>query len=442
MQDTIVAVATAYGMGSISVIRLSGKKAFSLACTLSRKQSLKPRFAYFTPFYDKDGSFIDEGILLYFKAPHSFTGEDVAEFQIHGGVITSQLLIDELLCLGARLANPGEFSKRACLNSKMSVAKALSIHELINSKSISQARLNQRNLQGDLTSYFARFKSELIKVLAYIEASIDYADELEESTLNELFTICKNCSLTLDKIIRSSEAKKGLIRGFRVAIIGKPNVGKSTLLNALTSSQRAIISSQAGTTRDLIEEELILGSHIIRLIDTAGIRQSSDEIEAKGIEKSLDSLKDADIVIALFDASRPFDAEDEQILSNLDQFGQNKLIIYTLNKLDLPRIFSHDFGKEDVLELDITKNLSCLEMKIKAHLDAQESDDLILSNSRLIACVKDARLALDKAISCQNELEIFAFWVNECLGHLEFFGKKLEHFELLDAMFGSFCLGK
>lgn len=326
---TIVAIATAYGKGSISIIRLSGPKAYELALKASKKEFLKPRHAYFTSFYDAKDGFIDEGILLYFKAPHSFTGEDVVEFQIHGGVISSQELISELLKRGACLAGHGEFSKLACLNGKMDVLKALSINELINSKSKAQARLNAKNMQGELSKLFIKQKEALIKALAFVEASIDYADELPDSTKDELFKMCEANEKELLKLVNTSKLKEGLIKGFKIAIIGKPNVGKSTLLNALLAYERAITSSTAGTTRDLIEEELIIGSHIIRLIDTAGIRHTDDEIEAKGIELSLKSLDEADIVLALFDASKPLDEEDKQILKRLKNSSKKCFFILT-----------------------------------------------------------------------------------------------------------------
>ena len=342
-KDTIAAIATAYGIGSICILRLSGSKAYDIALEFSKKKALKPRYATLSKLYKKDGTFMDEAIILYFKAPFSFTGEDVVEFQTHGGFAVCRLILDEVLSCGARLANPGEFSKRAVLNGKMNLLKALSIQELISAKSVNSAKIIARSLKGDLNKLLEKIRLDLVKTISFVETSIDYADDdLPKDLLAEIEKMCFDNANTLKKIYDLSKSRQGLIKGFKIAILGKPNVGKSSLLNKFLAYERAIVSNEAGTTRDFLEEELLLGTHLVRIIDTAGIRKADDKIEKKGIEFSKAQLKEADIILAIFDNSRAKDSEDDELLSLLQK--SDKKIFYILNKCDLENNFKADIN--------------------------------------------------------------------------------------------------
>ena len=253
MNDTIAAIATAHGVGSVSIIRLSGKNALSLAFLLSHRTNLTPRHATLTKIY-VDSEFIDDAILIYFKAPASFTGEDVVEFQTHGGFAVASIILDELIRLGARLAMPGEFSKRAFLNQKIDLAKLEGIQGIINAKSQSAAKIIARAINGDLEKFIEQIRTQLVQTLAYVETSIDYADDdLPSDIMQNIFDMLNENTLKLKRIVEISNSKKGLIEGFKIAIVGKPNVGKSSILNVLLAYERAIVSNEAGTTRDRVK---------------------------------------------------------------------------------------------------------------------------------------------------------------------------------------------
>ena len=446
MADTIVAIATAHGVSSISIIRLSGEKSLSIARKMTARESISPREALLTSVYDSSQILIDQAILLYFAAPKSFTGEDVVEFQCHGGMVVAQEILDTATALGARLAEPGEFSKRAFLNGKIDLTKAEATAKLIEAKSIDAARILARQLKGELKVFVDESRDALLQILAYSEVMIDYAEEdIPEDIMENMMKQLEDLSLQMERIVENSHRRRGLIEGFRVAIIGKPNVGKSSLLNALLSYERAIVSEIAGTTRDTIEEQVRIGSHIIRLVDTAGIREARDTIEKIGIERSMDSFADADIIIALFDGSRPFDDEDRQIVSLLKQAKEKELIV-ALNKSDLPRQFDSsalaDFNPVDV---SATMGFERLTDRLKEILDSVgRGEELMLISARQIEAVTQAREAIESAKApLQNgELEFFSYHLQDAVRHISSISKPYESEEILDKMFGAFCLGK
>lgn len=439
-KDTIAAIATAYGIGSICILRLSGSKAYDIALEFSKKKALKPRYATLSKLYKKDGTFMDEAIILYFKAPFSFTGEDVVEFQTHGGFAVCRLILDEVLSCGARLANPGEFSKRAVLNGKMNLLKALSIQELISAKSVNSAKIIARSLKGDLNKLLEKIRLDLVKTISFVETSIDYADDdLPKDLLAEIEKMCFDNANTLKKIYDLSKSRQGLIKGFKIAILGKPNVGKSSLLNKFLAYERAIVSNEAGTTRDFLEEELLLGTHLVRIIDTAGIRKADDKIEKKGIEFSKAQLKEADIILAIFDNSRAKDSEDDELLSLLQK--SDKKIFYILNKCDLENNFKADIN---FLKLSVNEDISSLKTEIIKYLDSLDSTDILVSNQSLLQAFKNAYEAIFRAKDLLDEssLELFSFELNLAIKEIAKFTKDFSYDELLDEMFSNFCLGK
>ena len=308
---TIVAIATANGIGSISIVRISGVNALEIAKKISKKTTFQPRLATLSYLYDKNDEIIDEALILYFKAPFSFTGEDVVEFQCHGGLAIANMIVNEVLKRGARIANPGEFSKRAFFNNKIDLSKAEAISKIIEARSEDAVKLLARQLKGELTTFVNEIREDLLFMLAYTEVSIDYAeDDLPTDIFEQIKNKMEKIKLKLSNTLEASRRREGMIEGFKVAIIGKPNVGKSSLLNKLLNYDRAIISDIAGTTRDTIEESVKIGTHIIKIVDTAGIRDANDVIEKIGIEKSIETLNEADIAIVLFDNSKVCDEED------------------------------------------------------------------------------------------------------------------------------------
>ncbi len=446
MADTIAAIATAPGVASISIIRLSGEAAVSIAQKISKRETITPRHAHLTSLYNADNALIDHAIMIYFAAPHSFTGEEIVEFQCHGGMIVAQEILDTALSYGVRLATPGEFSKRAFLNGKIDLSEAEAISKLIEAKSVDAAKILARQMKGELKVFVDETREALLRSLAYSEVMIDYAeedipDDIMQSIVSQLGSITEQ----IEKIVDASHRRRGLIEGFKVAIIGKPNVGKSSLLNALLSYERAIVSDIAGTTRDTIEEQVRIGSHIIRLVDTAGIRESDDTIEKIGIERSLSSVEDADVIIALFDGSRAFDEEDAKICSIIESV-EGKHVIAAINKTDLPLKFQKEkLQSFDPVEVSAKKGFVRLTERLEKLLDAVgEGDDLMLISARQIEAVNRAKEAIMEAKAPLQEgaLEFFSYHLQEAVKAISSISKPYDSEEILDKMFGEFCLGK
>ena len=395
--------------------------------------------------YNDLSEILDESIIIYFKAPYSFSGEDIVEFQCHGGYIVADMVLNSILKSGARLANPGEFSKRAFLNGKIDLTKAEAIAKLIETKSEDGAKVLARQLKGELQDFVENIREDLVEILAFVEVNIDYAEEdLPLDLLKQIDKKLDNLYILLKKTYDSSKRREGLIEGFKVAIVGKPNVGKSSLLNSLLNYERAIISEIAGTTRDTIEEEVRIGTHLIKMVDTAGIRESKDTIEKIGIKRSIDAITSSDIVIAMFDNSRTCDKEDKIILKTINDFKEDKNIIIALNKIDLKSKFDKSLLGLHV-EISCKQNSEAVISKLKSILDKRNMDDsLLLTSKRQMIAIKTTYEEIKQSQSVLNEgeLELFAFHINEAIRHISEITKNFDRDEILDKMFGSFCLGK
>jgi len=446
MSTTISAIATATGISSISIIRVSGSLSLSLAKKISKKNDITPRYAYLTSLYNKDNHLIDHAILIYFKSPHSFTGEDIVEFQCHGGMVVAQEILDTLLAHGAVLAEPGEFSKRAFLNGKIDLTKAEAIAKLIEAKSVDAAKILAKQLKGDLKEFIDESRESMLRATAYSEVMIDYAEEdIPDDIVANILKQLDELILKIENIVDASKRRKGLIDGFRVAIIGKPNVGKSSLLNGLLSYERAIVSDIAGTTRDTIEEQVRIGSHIIRLIDTAGIRNARDSIEKIGVERSLESIEDADVVIALFDASRAFDEEDKRIVEILDAIDDKEIIV-AINKSDLEQVLDGStLAKYSPIHVSSTQNFKNLTIRLQSFFDnLGQDEELMLISTRQIEAVEKTKKAILEAKEPLKlgELEFFSYHLQDAISALSSISKPYDSEEILDKMFGEFCLGK
>ncbi len=446
MNNSIAAIATAHGVSSISIIRVSGDAALQIARNLSHLETIKPRYAHLTSLYTDKDELIDQAIMIYFSAPNSFTGEEIVEFQCHGGMIVAQEILDTVTSYGVRLAEPGEFSKRAFLNGKIDLTEAEAISKLIEAKSVDAAKILAKQMKGELKVFVDESRDALLRSLAYSEVMIDYAEEdIPDDIMQSIVSQLDELSEKIEKIVDASYRRRGLIEGFKVAIIGKPNVGKSSLLNALLSYERAIVSDIAGTTRDTIEEQVRIGSHIIRLVDTAGIRESDDTIEKIGIERSLSSVADADIIIALFDGSADFDKEDEKILSIVKEI-EDKHCIVAINKTDLEEKLDRSLlDKFDPVEVSAKKGFVRLTQKIETLLNSiGEGEELMLISARQIEAVTLAKKSIAEAKEplLQGELEFFSYHLQEAVKAISSISKPYDSEEILDKMFGEFCLGK
>ena len=446
MSETIVAIATASGVSSISIIRLSGQAACSVASQIAPKASFRPRYADLTSLYNASHTLIDQALVIYFQAPHSFTGEDIVEFQCHGGIVVAEEVLAAAIHYGARLAKPGEFSKRAFLNGKIDLSEAEAIAKLIEAKSVDATKILARQLKGELGRFVEESREALLRALAYSEVMIDYAeDEMPEDMLLLLSGQLKDIIGKMTGIVESSRRRRGLIEGFRVAIIGKPNVGKSSLLNALLSYDRAIVSDIAGTTRDTIEEQVRIGSHVIRLIDTAGIREADDQIERIGVERSMRSVAESDVVIALFDGTKPIDDEDRKIIDILKSHPE-KASIVAVNKSDLECVLDIQMLSTFYpVHISATQQFQCLTTALQERLDAiGESDALMLVSARQIEaveqCAREVILAQDPLQ--RGEFEFFSYHLQEAVKQISSITRPYDSEEILDKMFGEFCLGK
>ena len=445
LDDTICAIATANGIGSIAIIRLSGENALSIAKTLTKRDTLKTRYATLSNIYNADDELIDESIVIYFEAPYSFTAEHVVEIQCHGGFIVAQSILKAALSAGARLANAGEFSKRAFFNGRIDLSEAEAIAQLIEAKSEDAAKILASQMKGSLKHFIEEVRDEIIHILAFSEVSIDYAEEdLPEDLVLQIKAKLDELHKLLNKTLQASKSREGLMQGFRVAIVGKPNVGKSSLLNALLNFDRAIVSEIAGTTRDTIEEQVKIGTHLIRMVDTAGIREASDEIERIGIERSLEAIEQSDIVVALFDSSRESDDEDMEIARLVEVAQRSKEVIVIKNKIDLEQKFSLEPLSFDIKlnsKDDVTPLISALEKIMDV---TNSSDEIMLISQRQISAVEETMKNIQEAFIPleDQELEIFSFHLNEAVKEMASITRPFENDEMLDKMFGSFCLGK
>ncbi len=446
IDDTISAIATANGIGSIAIIRISGAKALEIVKRLSKRESFPPRYATLTNIYDVDKTLIDEAIVIYFEAPYSFTAEHVVEIQCHGGFVVAQSILKATLEAGARVANAGEFSKRAFLNGRIDLSEAEAIAQLIEAKSEDAAKILASQMKGSLKHFVEEVRDDLLHILAFSEVSIDYAEEdLPEDLLLQIKAKLEELHKLLRRTLQASKSREGLMQGFRVAIIGKPNVGKSSLLNALLNFDRAIVSDIAGTTRDTVEEQVKIGSHVIRMVDTAGIREAKDDIERIGIERSLEAIKESDIVVALFDSSRVADDEDREIVRLVELSRQeNKDVLVVKNKIDLEEKFSLDTLAFDI-ELnskdDVTSLIKALENIMNR---SNHSDEIMLISTRQISAVKQTMKSIEESFMPleDQELELFSFHLNEAVKEMTAITRPFENDEMLEKMFGSFCLGK
>ena len=441
--EPIAAIATPKGVGAISIVRVSGDNALEIAKKITKKD-LKPRYATLSKLYDFEGELIDIGLVIYFKAPHSFTGEDVVEFQCHGGYAVSRLVLETLFKYGARAAEPGEFTKRAFLNGKIDASQAEAIAKLIETRSKEGAKLLSKQLEGELENFVNEIRDKLIEIMAYAEVFIDYAEEdLPQSLEKDIEKKLQNIEKLLKKTLEASKRREGMISGYKVAIIGKPNVGKSSILNALLNTNRAIVSDIAGTTRDTIEEDVQIGQHLIRFVDTAGIREAKDEIEKIGVQRSKEAIKKSDIILAVFDATS-FTKEDEEILELIKD--QKKDVIVVINKIDKGiKIDLSKFKGFEIVKISTKEDISPLVKKIESILDSYNTEDVhILISTRQVNAVENALKEIEssKEFLKTGELELFSYNIQNAIRAISSITKPFEYDEMLDKMFGSFCVGK
>lgn len=448
--DIIAAIATPPGRGGVGIIRISGKNLKLLTQTILGKQP-KPRVAQFSQFLDTDGQVIDQGIALYFPAPHSYTGEDVLELQGHGGPAIMNLLLNQCLERGARLAEPGEFTLRAYLNNKIDLVQAESVINIIEASTSEAARCAVRSLQG----VFSRTIDELVELLTtlrmFIEAMLDFPEEeIEGLYTSEITEKLQTITTRLDRVLLSAKQGHLLQEGIKVVLIGEPNVGKSSLLNQLAEADVAIVTDIPGTTRDSIQKTITIAGIPIHVIDTAGLRETVDIVEQKGIERTQAAVKDADILIHLIDSGRQLAADiKEDILS---AFSINKPHITIFNKIDLcdksPRIETHNSHIEVYLSAKTGTGMDLLREQILKAVGWQTNrteEGLFMARQRHLESLHAAKEHLDTAKAyCDSESswELLAEELRMAQDALSSITGRVTADDLLGKIFSEFCIGK
>ncbi|MEY4592478.1 MAG: tRNA uridine-5-carboxymethylaminomethyl(34) synthesis GTPase MnmE [Pseudomonadota bacterium] len=447
--DTIAAIATAPGRGGVGVIRLSGSNLLPFAFALTGKQP-QPRYATLANFMSvqgDEGEVIDTGLLLYFPAPHSFTGEDVLELQGHGGPVVLQMLLARCLDLGARLAQPGEFSQRAFLNGKLDLAQAEAIADLIEAGTNAAARSAIRSLQGDFSKLIQGLQHELTQLRMLVEATLDFPDEeIDFLQASDAFGRLTRLQTTLQQTTLKATQGKLLQSGLHVVLAGQPNVGKSSLLNRLSGDDLAIVTPIAGTTRDALKSTIQIQGIPLHIIDTAGLRETNDTVEKMGIERSWKEIAKADLVLLLLDAQHGLSAEDEAILARIPEAVPR---ITVWNKIDLsqpqPRIDSAGEFRVCV-SAKTGQGIDTLEKVLLEKAGWQQTEDVFIARERHLRALQRANEHLDIAFlhvqSSHFALELFAEELRLCQHALGEITGEFTPDDLLGVIFSQFCIGK
>lgn len=454
--DTIAAIATFPGNAGINIIRLSGTDALKIADKIfidknkQKNVNLKPRYLHYGYIVDKDDKIIDEVLISYMKSPNTYTKEDIIEINCHGGIISAKKILDTVLSYGCRTAERGEFTKRAFLNGRIDLTQAEAVIDIINSKTDSSHEISVKHLEGRLSKQINSVINEIMELLANIEVNIDFPEyDEDEITVEKVKILCDNLLEELNILIKTADTGKIFKEGIKTVILGKPNVGKSSLMNFLLNENRAIVTEIPGTTRDTIEEYVNIKGVPLRIIDTAGIRETNDTVEKIGVEKALEKVSDADLVIMVFDSSKELEKEDEKILDYI----KNKKSIYIRNKTDLENKLNLVDYKEienEIINISILQNQGLDDiidkinkMFFEGHLNA--SDELIINNVRhknLLIKAKESIEEVLKSIQNNMTIDFIEIDLKEAMKQLGLIVGKSVSDDLVDKIFNEFCIGK
>ena len=455
IMKTIATISTPIGRGAIAIVRMSGDNALEIASRIFTTKKLDnfsnaiPNYMYYGKLDCQD--FSDAALAVYFKAPNSYTGEDVVEFQCHGGVRLINEVLKKCIQEGCVPAGKGEFTKRAFLNGKMALSDAEGIIDMINSESIASLNAGYRLSKGEIAQKIVEIQTNLLDCISELEASLDYPEEMEEQAKSNAHVSISSAIEELEKLYSTSKVGEYIKQGINVAIIGQANVGKSSLLNALLGRERAIVTDIAGTTRDSLEEYVEVQGIMLKLIDTAGIRDTEDAVERIGVDKAKESAKDADLVIYVTDASVSLDENDEEIINMLK--GQKAVVL--LNKTDLDTVLSEEILKEKIPGKEIipisakeNKGIDLLEETLKNMFFEGKlsfNDEVYITNMRHKAALIDACESLrqvESSLAMQMPEDFYSIDLMaayESLGSI--IGEQVGE-DLVDEIFGKFCMGK
>lgn len=456
MDDTISAIATALGVGSIGVIRLSGPDSLAIVDRIftGREKPGKDnaRKLLYGHILDRKGQPIDEVLAVYMPDPHSYTGEDVCEIQCHGGRQALQEILSLTYQAGARPAEPGEFTKRAFLNGRLDLAEAESVMDIINAKSRQALVAANRGHEGGLSRKVRELRKKLRDLVVQLEAAIDYPEEdIEEVTYDRAAEVLAEGQAAVARLVRQGSAGRILREGLRTAIVGRPNVGKSSLLNSLLQADRAIVSNIPGTTRDIIEEQMTIGGIPLVLTDTAGLRDTEDLVEKIGVERSRAALEDAQLALVVLDGSQPLSGEDQELLQSLKD--RKKLIL--VNKSDLPQMLDteglqREYGSSDVIVLSVKtgEGMEQVEQWLREFVYGEGSDSessSMTQNARQQDLLEKALRSLEDALEGVRQhlpYDCLTIDLTQTLHDLgEITGEDVPD-EIIDEIFAQFCVGK
>ena len=446
-RNTIAAISTAQGQGGIGIVRLSGNDALKIAKKIC-SGTITPRVVSFHNFQDESQETLDQGIVLYFSNPHSFTGEDVIEFQGHGGQAVLESILSLCIKYGAKLAEPGEFTKRAYLNNKIDLTQAESVIDVINATTLQAVKSASYSLTGKFSSKINSLLEKIISLRVYVEACIDFPEEeidfLEQGKVIEKL---HNIIAEIDAILDVAKHSELLKNGINLVLIGQPNVGKSTLLNALAGTEKAIVTKIPGTTRDLITSQISIKGIPINVIDTAGLRETEDEIEQLGINKTWEAIQTAHVAVLLVDITKGSGDYEEFILNKLPK-GIKKLRIF--NKIDLvTKEANVEINNNEIIiylsaklenGIDLLKNTLIERVSDNFHQDSEQS--MILARSRHIYALNNVRQSVTKALINKESSELLAEELTQAQHELSAITGDFTNDDLLGKIFSSFCIGK
>ena len=446
MNDVICAISTPLGKGAISIVRMSGQGCLSIAEKVFTAKSLSynkivPRMLYLGYFDLQDGT-KEHCLMVYFKAPKTYTGEDIVEFQVHGGTVLTQKILSVLTKVGAKMAEPGQFSKRAFENGKISLDEAENIIAEINAESESELKASLSLSDGKLKKKIKALQEKITESIAQIEATLDYPEEdFEKSAKDKIFSDIESVEIEIDKFIKDSQNAEYISKGINVAIVGSPNVGKSSLLNALVGQERAIVTDIEGTTRDILNESVFYKGIKINFVDTAGIRNSDDKVEKIGIEKSKQSLSNADVILWVLDGSRKLSDADKEIEALLNSY-KNVLVI--VNKSDKDRI-CEKMPNEIVISALKEQNIEKIKEKIYQMVINEDIDynKTIIINERQIEILRECtRILKELQHAKEKSMDIIAMLIKNLWNALGKITGECENEQIIDLIFSKFCLGK
>lgn len=438
--ETIAAISTAPGRAGIGVVRISGPGALEIAKTITGKTP-EPGHHLFTSFKDADGNLIDRGLVLFFRAPHSYTGEDVVELHAHGNDVVLRQLLDEIYSNGARPARAGEFTERAFLNDKIDLVQAEAVMDLIESMTSKAARSAMRSLEGVFSKQVTDIQEKLVSAKALLEAALDFPDE--EDIEVDIQPVKDNILSALEltrKLTSSAEAGATLNKGLNVVIAGKPNVGKSSLLNYLAGNEVAIVSDIPGTTRDRVQQSILLDGMELLLVDTAGIRDSDDKIEAQGILRARESMEKADLVISVFEDDADYTGLDEYLPAGVH-------VIRVRNKIDINQP-NEQFIPEGVIPVSVTDELGMDDLirAIRSILNLDSSEENSVSaRQRHVKALQSASLNIEQALEGINNnagYEVIGEQIRQALLSFDQVLGRVTADDILGVIFSRFCIGK